>query len=269
MRSTNLRSTRRYKNVQKGTRRKTQASLFAFFILLSCTLFYFFVLAPISFAQSPAPSATPTLSVSPTPLSGVNGTLSVPTPAKEIIESAQERLKKAVQEKADEARKVLDAKNRIAMIGKIKDITSSAITIQLKSGSTGMAAITDQTVIMRNGKSAKSNELSIGDFVISMGYANGKDNFDAKRVIAQTDEPKSRDAKIIFGTVAKINPDKNTFSITANRPAELGGPEVIELSASKSSIDLTKLNLEDKTLIIAIPGKTGRPLIAKAVKIIK
>jgi hypothetical protein len=216
----------------------------------------YWVIAPSAFAQSPTLSASPTPAVSP-------------TPAKEIIESAQERLKKAVQEKADEARKVLDAKNRIAMIGKIKDITSSAITIQLKSGSTGMAAITEQTVIIRNGKSTKFNELSIGDFVISMGYAVGKDNFDAKRVVAQTDEPKSRNAKIIFGAVTKINPDKNNFSITTNRPAELGGPEVIELTAVKTVMDLTKLNLEDKVIVITVPGKTGQQQVAKAVKQIK
>ena len=229
-------------------------------------LVYWFI-APVVFAQSPTLSASPTPAVSPTPLSGVNGTLSVPTPAKEIIESAQERLKKAVQEKADEARKVLDAKNRIAMIGKIKDITSSAITIQLKSGSTGMAAITDQTVIMRNGKIAKPNEMAIGDFTIAMGYVN--DSFNAKRVIAQTDEPKSRGAKIIFGKVTKINPGKNTFSITVNRPAELGGPEVIELSAVKTVVDLTKLNLEDKVIAITVPGKAGQQQVVKAVKLVK
>ncbi|KKS52185.1 MAG: hypothetical protein UV19_C0023G0005 [Parcubacteria group bacterium GW2011_GWA2_42_28] len=138
------------------------------FVYLSICLFVYLFIVPTVFDQSP------TLSVSPTPAAS-------PTPAKEIIESAQERLKKAVQEKADEARKVLDAKNRIAIIGKIKDITSSAITVQLKDGSTGMAAITDQAVIIRNGKPAKYNELSIGDFVISMGYANGKDNFGIRR----------------------------------------------------------------------------------------
>ena len=219
-------------------------------LILSCTFLSLFVLAPSSFAQSASPSASP-------------------TPAKEIIESAQERLKRAVQEKAEEARKVLDAKNRIAIIGKIKDITSSAITVQLKDGSTGMAAITEKTVIIRNGKSVKSNELSIGDFVISMGYDNGKDNIDAKRVIAQTDEPKSRNARIIFGTVTKINSNKNTFSITANRPAELGGPEEIELSATKTVVDLTKLNLEDKVIIITVPGKTGQQQMIKAVKLVK
>lgn len=228
------------------------------FIYLSVYLFICLSTAPAAFAQSP--SAAP--SASPTPLS-------VPTPAKEIIESAQERLKKAVQEKADEARKVLDAKNRIAVIGKIKDITSSAITIQLKSGTTKMAAITDQTVIIRNGKTAKPNEMAIGDFIIAMGYDSGRESFDAKRVIAQTDEPKSRGAKIIFGKVTKINSDKNTFSITTNRPAELGGPETIELSAVKTVIDLTKLNLEDKVIVITVPGKTGRQQVIKAVKLVK
>ena len=156
-----------------------------------------------------------------------------------------------------------------ALTGKIKDITSSAITIQVKNGTTRMAAISDQTIIIRNGKTAKPNEMDIGDFIIAMGYADARDSFDAKRVIAQTDEPKSRNAKIIFGKITKINPGKNTFSITVNRPAELGGPEVIELSAVKTVVDLTKLNLEDKVIIITVPGKVGQPLTAKAVKIIK
>ncbi|MBI2309435.1 hypothetical protein HYU89_00880 [Candidatus Collierbacteria bacterium] len=216
-------------------------------------VFIFIVIfPPSSFAQtaSPTPSASP-------------------TPAKEIIESAQERLKKAVQEKSDEAKKVLGAKNRIALIGKIKDITSSAITIQLKSGSTRMAAITDQTVILRNGKSAKPNELAIGDFIIAMGYADVRDSLDAKRVVASTIEPESRKTKIIWGKVTKINPDKNTFSITTNRPAELGGTEAIELSAVKTAVDLTKLNLENKIIVITIPGKTDKQQVAKAVKLVK
>src|SRR3989338_5772245 len=158
-------------------------------LILSYTFLYLFVLAPSSFAQSASPSASP-------------------TPAKEIIESAQERLKRAVQEDGDKAKKILDAKQRRALIGKIKDITSSAITIQLKNGSTRMAAISDQTVIMRNGKSAKTNEMAIGDFIIAMGYGNSRDNFDAKRVIGQNAEPESRNPKILFGKVGKINLDK-------------------------------------------------------------
>lgn len=233
------------------------------FVYLSICLFAYLVITPAAFALSP------TLPASPTPLSGVNGTLSAPTPSQEIIDSASERLKKAVQEKADEARKVLDAKNRIAIIGKIKDITSSAITVQLKSGTTKMAAINEQTIIIRNKKTAKPNEMAIGDFIIAMGYDSGRESFDAKRVIVQVDEPKSRDAKIIFGTVVKINPDKNTFSITTNRPAELGGPETIELSAVKTVIDLTKLNLEDKVIVITVSGKTGRQQVIKAVKLVK
>lgn len=222
------------------------------FVYLTIWLFVYLAIAPAAFAQSP--SAAPSAS---------------PTPTQEIMDSAQERLKKAVQEKAEEAKKVLDAKQRRALIGKIKDITSLGITIQLKNNSTRMAAITAQTVIMRNGKPAKPNEMAIGDFVIAMGYTDLRDNFDAKRVIGQNTEPEPRNAKIIYGTVGKINPDKKIFSVITNRAAELGGPETIELSPSKSSVDLSKLNQDDKILIIALPGKTGQPLTAKAVKIIK
>ncbi|MEK7111665.1 MAG: hypothetical protein AAB856_03655 [Patescibacteria group bacterium] len=247
-----MKSTRKYKKVQEGTRRQIQTVSLSFFFVLFFTFLYLLLLPPLSFAQSPSP----TLSASP-------------TPTQQIMDSAQERLKKAVQEKADEAKKVLDAKQRRALIGKIKDITSSAITIQLKNGSTKMAAITDQTVIMRNGKTAKPNEMAIGDFVIAMGFTDPRDNFDAKRIIGQNTEPESRDAKIIFGTIGKVNLDKKTFSVITNRPAELGGPETIELSPFKTSVDITKINPEDKILVIVTPGKTGQPQVAKAVKIIK
>lgn len=214
-------------------------------------LVYWFI-TPTAFAQSP--SSAPSVS---------------PSPTQEIMDSAQERLKKAVQEKADEAKKVLDAKQRRALTGKIKDITSSAITILFKNGSTRMAAITDQTIIIRNGKAAKPNEMAIGDFVIAMGFTDARDNFDARRVIGQNTEPELRNSNILFGKIVKINMDKKTFSIIMSRPAELGGPETIELSPFKTSVDLAKLNLEDKILIIALPGKTGQPQVAKAVKIIK
>lgn len=245
-----MRSTRKYNKVKESTRRKRQ-TFFGFFVPF-CTFLYIFVLTPKIFAQSPstAPSASP-------------------SPTQEIMDSAQERLKKAVQDKAEEAKKVLDAKQRRALIGKIKDITSSAITIQLKNNSTKMAAISAQTFIMRNGKAAKPNEMAIGDFVIAMGFNDLRDNLDAKRVIGQTAEPESRSAKVLFGKIVKVNPDKKIFSVITNRPAELGGPETIELSPFKATVDLTKLNPEDKTLIIVLPGKTGQPLIAKAVKIIR
>jgi len=226
------------------------------FVYLSICLFVYLFIVPTVFAQFLTPSVSPISAASP-------------TPAKGIIESAQERLKKAVQEDSDQAKKILDAKQRRALTGKIKDITTSAITVQLKSGATKMAAMNDQTVIIRNGKTAKPNEMAIGDFIIAMGYADARDSFDAKRVIAQTDEPKSRNAKIIFGKITKINPGKNTFSITVNRPAELGGPEVIELSAVKTVVDLTKLNLEDKVIIITVPGKADQQQVVKAVKLVK
>ncbi|KKS52186.1 MAG: hypothetical protein UV19_C0023G0006 [Parcubacteria group bacterium GW2011_GWA2_42_28] len=50
---------------------------------------------------------------------------------------------------------------------------------------------------------------------------------------------------------------------------ELGGPEAIELTAVRTVIDLTKLNLEDKAIVITVPGKTGQPQVAKAVKLVK
>ena len=232
-------------------KQKTMKSILSGLFVLSCTFLYFLVLAPISFAQTISPTSSAT-----------------PTPTKESIDAAREMLiKSTLPENIDKAKKILDAKQRRALTGKIKDITSSAITIQVKNGSTRMAAITDQTIIIRNGKNAKPNEMAIGDFIIAMGYIS--DSFDAKRVIAQTDEPKSRGAKIIFGKVTKINPGKNAFSITVNRPAELGGPEVIELSAVKTAVDLTKLNLEDKVIIITVPGKAGQQQVAKAVKLVK
>lgn len=212
-------------------------------------LFVYLSITPIASAQSPTLSASPTVT-------------------QESIDAVRESLIKAnLPENVDRAKKILDAKQRRALIGKIKDITSSAITIQLKSGATKMAAINEQTVIIRNGKTAKPNEMAIGDFIIAMGYAS--DSFTAKRVIAQATEPKSRDAKIIFGKVSKINPDKNTLSITTNRPAELGGAEVIGLSAAKTVVDLIKLNLEDKVIVITVPGKTGLQQVVKAVKLVK
>lgn len=237
-------------------------------IFLFSVLFGLLLLtAPASFAVSPtlAPTSSPA-GTSPTPTVKPEPTAS----DADIRESLQDRLKKAAEEKSAAASQILGTNQKRAIVGILKDLTNNTLTIQLKSGGTKLAALTDKTVFVRKGKTVSQSDLVIGDYTIVMGYINGNNILEVRRVVS-VDMPTERPARKIFiGTVVDIDTKHKSFTVSANRPAELGGPETLSVSVPKTSdLDLSKLEKSSTVIIVGLPDeKLPTSLALKAYKLL-
>lgn len=221
--------------------------------------FGLFLLIAIS---HPVLALSPTVSVTPT-------VTQLPTVSEdEVRDSLQERLRKAAEEKTSQAKEIIESSKRRAVIGTLKDITSNTISITVKDGSLKQVTLSDQSTIIRNGKSATRSDLVLGDYVIAMGYPAENDVLDGRRIIALDKPTKRIERRIFVGTVSDINAKSRSFSVDIERAIELGGTEHVGISVPKTiDLDISSLKVEQKVVIIAIPdAKDKSSFILKALK---
>lgn len=179
------------------------------------------------------------------------------TSEQEVKESLRDRLKRAIDEKSDEAQEVLGQRERRAIVGTLKDLTDSTLTLTTKTKEARFSAITDDTVFIRKGKPVATSDVALGDYLIVMGYPGERDVLDAKRVVI-SDKPTSRDAeRVLRGTVATVNPKLKTFTLTVPRPAELGGPETLSVSLLKKST-LNIADIVDGNIVVVVGTQTDK-----------
>lgn len=222
-----------------------------------------FPAVPIAFA---APTPTPSVSGKPSPTPAV--TLQPTVSATDIRESLQDRLRKAAEEQSGVAGQIFNTNEKRAIVGTLKDLTNNTLTIQLKAGGTKLAALTEKTVFVRKGKTAPQSDLVIGDYTIAMGYMNGNNLLEARRVVAVEKPTERTPRKIFIGTVTAVDAKRKSFTVVSDRPAELGGPETLSVIVSKSiDIDLSKLKADMKMIIVGVPDeKTPSSLTLTAYK---
>lgn len=201
-------------------------------------------------AITPQASSTPTRTLTPSP------TIS----EEDVKESLRDRLKRAIDEKSDEAQQMLSERQRRAIVGTLKDLTDSTLTLTTKTRETRFAAINDNTIFIKKGKTVATGDAALGDYLIVMGYPGERDVLDARRVVI-TDGPTGRDTeRIALGTVLKAKLKLKTFELTVPRPAELGGPEVLSVSLpKKTALDISEIADGNTLIVIGTQPDKSKP----------
>lgn len=181
----------------------------------------------------------------------------------DIKKSLIERLKKAAEQKSGEAGSILGAKAKVAVLGTLGDIVNDALTINTDDNSEGMVATDETTTYVRNNKTAKAEDMRIGEFLIAMGYKNDKDILEAKRIVAGNTPPIVTDRSVVLGTVGEIDSKNRTFEL-----AENGNKYGVTVS-KKISLDWDKLKDRDRIVIIGEKDENDdKSLSLKAYKIV-
>lgn len=148
---------------------------------------YLFLSASGASAQSPSPITT--ASPAATPKAKEN----------QATKSATDEVRERVRQKVETL-----AKKPRAVVGTLSEITDSTLQIKNRAGKEEMAATAKDTVFFRvaDGKRAeiKFEELVIGDFIVAMGYRNGNNVLEVKRVIAYDKSPIST-RQAVYGIV--------------------------------------------------------------------
>lgn len=174
----------------------------------------------------------------------------------EVRQSLQDRLKKAAEEKSDEAEQVLGSTSRTAIVGQLTDIANETLTIMAEGELEQMASTGDETTFVRKGKTVKLKDIQIDDYVIVMGYRNGDDVLEAKRVVA-TDKSFDRPRRTILrAKIVEVSTRAKSFTVTDGKPAELGGPETYTVTLPRSyDLDLTELEPDQTMVLIGLPDE--------------
>jgi len=128
-----------------------------------------------------------------------------------IKESLKQRLEKAVKQQP-----VLTQKK--AWVGILDSIANHTLTIETRDGPK-LASISAQTTIIKLPKRTKIDidDLEIGAHTIAMGYVNGKQVLDARRIILENKAPETDKRKVLFLTVTDINIRKNFLTASDNQ----------------------------------------------------
>lgn len=146
--------------------------------------------------------------ISPTPEATPTGVRQIKEQVKEIREAVKEK----VREKIEEIR----LGKKMAYGGEIKEITSSIITLDTRTGN-NQVKISEETVFIgKGGKNVKLEDLEIGNFCIAMGYLAENNVLEAKRIVVIT-KPKLIHREVAIGRVTDISSEEKILTVKNER----------------------------------------------------
>lgn len=140
-------------------------------------------------------------------------TVSASNSDKNLTEEVRQMVAKKVKEiqENDTSNSPVSANTPKAIVGTISKIENSQITINNKNNSK-IITTTDDTVFVDAKKNKiKIDNLKSGQVILSMGYYNQYDGFDAKRIIITTSDAVENKNEIVFGKIADISQTSNVL----------------------------------------------------------
>jgi len=160
-------------------------------------------------------------------------------------------VRKKVQEK------VIKAKTRaFAEMGTITDISETTFQVEADAGEIKQISIADEDIVFvkltKTSKTITLEDVAIGDFIIAMGFNNGNNVLEAKRILVTTVSDE-QNRVTIQGKISSIE-GKTVKLKTHDKEVELSlpktwtGPEVSELEEGNILIAIG--NLENNILEI-------------------
>lgn len=180
---------------------------------------------------------TPTVSASPKEASGES----------EIRDKVIKRVQEALT-------------NPKAEIGTVTDIAAGTLQIKTESGEIKQISAKDDLT------GVKFTDIAIGDFIVAMGYSNGNEVLEAKRILISK-APAQITVVPAMGTVVKI--DKKTLTLKINEekevfltfPKKWQGPEINKISLNNQLIAVGKQTENDFQVrsVFIIPPQTPSP----------
>lgn len=175
-----------------------------------------FLSASGAFAQSPSPTAA----ASPKP-----------TPKAEQSQAATKSAADEVRERVRQKIENLVKKPR-AVVGTLSEVTDSTLQVTNRAGRQDMVATTKDTRYVRAAANKRSDvkfeDLVIGDFIVAMGYKNGNNILEARRVIAYGKSPIAQ-RRAVYGIVR----ENTKGALTVEHPKT---KEVWTITADKKTV---------------------------------
>lgn len=150
---------------------------------------------------------------SPNQIFAKEATVAASTSDKNLTEEVRQMVAKKVKEiqENDTNSSPLSTNTPKAIVGTISKIEKNQIIVSNKNNSQ-VVSITDNTVFIDAKKNKiKIDSLKSGQVILSMGYYDQYNNFEAKRIIITTSEAIENKNEIIFGKIADISQTSNVL----------------------------------------------------------
>lgn len=136
-----------------------------------------------------------------------------PTSDKNLTEEVRQMVSKKVKEiqQNDTSNSSVSTNTPKAIVGTISKIENSQITVTDKNNSKIITTTDDTVFIDAKKNKIKIDNLKSGQVILSMGYYNQYNSFEAKRIIITTSEAIKNKNEIVFGKIADISQTSNVL----------------------------------------------------------
>lgn len=106
-------------------------------------------------------------------------------------------------------------KEPVAITGKLLSVANSTLTIDGREGPQ-LASISAQTTFAKLPGSTpiEFEDISIDDYIVALGFVNGSDVLDTKRIITQKTIPQPSSNQTVFGKISSFDSSTDMFTIT-------------------------------------------------------
>jgi hypothetical protein len=173
----------------------------------------------------------------------------------EINQNIKDRIKKV----ASQSGSLTAIKKKIAFIGSIQNIANETLTIKTKD-EIKLASTSASTTYVRipGNANQKLADISIGDYAIAMGYINGSDVLETKRVILQSGPPEATKKTSVAGIISYIESDEGVIHIlfedqVTSVEVTKNTTLMIQANAQQNELDFTDLKKGQFVTAIYIP----------------
>ena len=190
-------------------------------------------------------------------------------PEEDSEASPSDSVREAVEQKVQDS-----LNSPKAYLGTITDISESTLQIKADLGEIQQVSVDEEkSTIVNVGKTNKEikfADLAIGDYIIAMGFKNGNNILEAKRVLVTT-APEEQKRRAVFGEVKTIDTDEETMTISqADNDVNVVLVKSVEISKLEdeetNSIDFS--DIEEKNLIIAVGSETDGEFEARSIFVV-
>lgn len=198
--------------------------------------------------------------------------LTAPVAAQEEATPATQTIREKVREKIEN----IVHKPR-AVVGTLTEITDSTLQIQTRSGQLQMAATGEETTYVRTTRGRRTEvefeDLVLGDFIIAMGFRNGNEVLETRRVITYDSSPLT-ERRAVFGVVQ--GNENGTLTLQHPKTAEVW---TVETSRDTKitrkgedgfeEIDVDEVQVGDRIIAAGVPDeKEENTLLAGRIHVI-
>ena len=210
-------------------------------ILVLSIVFLSAVYTPV-FALTATPSSK---TASPTPIATSSGSLNQET----VTQNIKDRIEKIIDEKSEKASQALKKR---AFVGKVSRVTTESLSIETLRGEQNVRVSSKSTVLLfPKMQNLQLSDIEIGGFAIVMGYINGDDVLEAKRILVVQTPLFPMKKKVVIGHVIDLSTTVLSLKLRNNEE------EKIPISKKTIYVDsqgetLKRTEIEDNAEVVAI-----------------